>query len=194
MLLYHHCRDLRSVVYGEVKPNPKYSDPFYRDACLWLEKEVGFYPLFLAVGVTDEDLRMTGYQNQWRKILSESPKGKEYRKKGDFPNDVLFSFEKVDGIFMDYDHWHLVLNAGYKQYNMNEYERRLVFKPSWPASQWIRKAKKNQHTVQLVTRQLYLPDAQRILVRNEKTKKTLRLMDFENIEAKRLLLEESEYD
>jgi len=82
MLQYHHCRSLDSAVYGRVEASPEHADQDFKDAYSWLEKEVGFYPLFLAVGTTDEDIRMTGYQNQWRKILSDGLNGKDYRKKG----------------------------------------------------------------------------------------------------------------
>jgi hypothetical protein len=191
-MLYHHCRSLNSVVYGEVRANSEHSDPYFEDAYSWLEREVGFYPFFLAVGATEEDIRMTGYQNQWRRILSDGPNGKEYRKRREFPNDALFSFENVDGIFMDYDYWHLVLNAGYKNYQMTDYEKRLIFKPSWPTSKWLKKAKKYPHSVQLVTQSLYLSGAKRVWVRNQQTKKLLESMGFENVEVRRIILEEPE--
>lgn len=148
----------------------------------------------LTVGATEEDIRMTGYQNQWRRILSDGPNGKEHRKKGDFPNDVLFSFENIDGVFMDYDKWHLALNAGYKNYQMTCYEKKAIFKPSWPASKWLRKAKKDPHSVQLVAENLYLPDAKRIGVRNQQTKNLLESMGFGNIVVRRILLEELEHN
>ncbi|MBI4439884.1 hypothetical protein HY638_02840 [Candidatus Woesearchaeota archaeon] len=192
MLSYHHCRSLNSIVYGETRANSEHSDPNFKEAYSWLEKEVGFYPLFLAVGATEEDIRMTGYQNQWRRILSSGPNGKDFRKRREFPNDVLLSFENVDGVFMDYDYWHLALNAGYKNYQITDYEKRLIFKPSWPTSKWLRKAKKIPHSVQLVTPSLYLQDSQRIWVRNQPTRALLISMGFDNVETKRLLLEESE--
>ena len=191
MLQYHHCRSLDSVVYGRVEASPEHANEDFKDAYSWLEKEVGFYPIFLSVGTTNEDIRMTGYQNQWRRILSEGPNGKEYRKKGDFPNDVLFSFVDSDGTFMDYNYWHLALNASHKNYQMTDYEKRLIFKQSWPKPRWLKKAK-SILPVQLVTPSLYLPDAQRILVRNQQTKKLLESMGFENIEVRRIILEEPE--
>jgi len=192
MLHYPHCRSLNSVVYGEVEASPEYSDKYLKDAYLWLEKEIGFYPIFLSVGTTDEDIRMTGYQSQWRRILSEGPNGKEYRKKGDFPNDVLFSFSDIDGVFMDYDYWHIVLNASYNNYQVTDYEKRLIFKPSWSKSKWLRKSKKDPHSVQLVTPKLYLPNAKRIWVRNQRTQKLLTSIGFDNIESRKLVLEEPE--
>lgn len=178
MLQYHHCRSLDSAVYGRVEASPEHADQDFKDAYSWLEKEVGFYPLFLAVGTTDEDIRMTGYQNQWRKILSDGP------------NDVLFSFEKVEGVFMDYGYWHLVLNSSHKNYQMTDYEKRLIFKPSWPKLKWLKNVEKKPSSVQLVTRSLHLPDAKRVRVRNQQTKKLLEFRGFENVEVRRIILEE----
>ena len=166
---YYHCRNLESVVFGEVKAIPEYSDKDLKGAYHWLEKEVGFYPLFCAVGTTDEDIRMTGYQDNWRVKVSFD----EYRKKGCFPNQVLFRFKNVDGVFMDYDAWHLVLNSTRNNYEMSDYEKKLIFKPSWQKSKWLMKAKEKPHTVQLVTSKLYLHKADKISVRNEITKKEL---------------------
>lgn len=190
MLKYHHCRDLNSIVHGEIIANPKYYDHYFKDSYLWLEKEIGFSPLFLAVGKTEEDIRMTGYQNQWKRLISQSPRGNEYRKKGEFPNYVLLSFETIEGIFMDYDYWHLVLNASHKNYQMTNYEKRLIFKPSWQKSRWLSKANQKPGSVQLVTPGLYLPDAKGIWVRNQQTKRLLEKMGFGNIECHRLLLED----
>lgn len=192
MLQYHHCRSLDSVVYGRVEASSEHAGEYFKDAYSWLEKEVGFYPIFLAVGTTDEDIRMTGYQNQWRRILSERHNGKECRKKGDFPNDVLFSFEDVDGVFMDFVDWHIAFGASHKNYQMTDYEKRLIFKPSWPKPKWLRKARRDQHSVQLVVPELYLPDAERIWVRNQQTKELLTSMGFNNVESRRLVLEEPE--
>lgn len=171
MLLYHHCRNLDSVVYGKVKANPKYSDPDFRKAYFWLKKQVGFYPLFLAFG-SEESLHMTGYNDQWRR--------------GESRNHVLFSFENADGTFMDFDTWHIALNASNNNYHVTEYEKRLMFKPSWTRSRWLRKAEQRPDTVQLVTPELYLPDAKRIWVRNKETKRKSESIGFGNVEVRRL--------
>src|SRR3989344_5041028 len=186
--LYHHSRPLKSVVYGRVEASPEHADKYSKDAYSWLEKEVRFFPIFLSVGTTDEDIRMTGYQNQWRRILSEGRDGKLYRKKGEFPNDVLFSFENINGVFMDYDYWHLVLNASHRNYHLTNYENRLIFKPSWSKSRWLSKVKQNPHSVQLVTSKLYLPNANMIWVRNKQTERLIKSMGFKNTRVRRLLL------
>lgn len=188
MLQYHHCRSLDNVVYGEIKAYPEYSDPDFKGAYFWLKKEVEFYPLFLAVGISDQNIRITGYQGQWKRLLLEGPNGNEYRKKGEFPNDVLFSFREVEGIFMDYFAWHFVLNA-YPKYEITDYEKRQIFKSSWSKSKWLRKARKD-YPVQLVTSTLFLPNAERIWVRNRQTRNLLESMGFKNVEVRKLLLNE----
>jgi len=188
VLLYHHCRSLNSVIYGEIRASPKHGDEYFKDAYLWLKKEVGFYPIFLAVGTSDEDIQMTGYQGQWRKLLSTGPNEEKYRKKGEFPNDVLFSFENIKGVFMDYEYWHLVLNASHRNYHLTNYENRLIFKPSWSKSRWLSKVKQNPHSVQLVTSKLYLPNANMIWVRNKQTERLIKSMGFKNTRVRRLLL------
>lgn len=196
IILYHHCRSLDSITLGEVKANPKYFDSDLRGGYYWLRREVGFNPLFLAVGNSEEDIRMTGYPNQWNRIIGTEIVGRRkdgsyiqknvLRKRGEFPNYVLFSFDEVEGIFMDYGYWHLVLNANYKNYNISDYEKRLIFKPSWDKSKWLKKARKEPHSVQLVTCRLYLPDARGIFVRNQETKKVLEKMRFKNVKVKRI--------
>jgi len=183
------------VVFGEIKPSREHSDPEYLKSIEWLEKEVGFYPLFLAVGTTDEDLRMTGYQDNWRvKVASSYKDGKqvgEYRKKGEFPNQVLFSFNEVDGIFTDYQGWHIALNSAWNNYNISKQDKRYIFKYSWPRSKWIRKALDDAMGVQLVAPRLDLRLADRVMVRNNTTKKQLEETGFNNIEVKRITLEDS---
>lgn len=179
---------LEDVVYGGVVPNPNHEKGDFLPAYRWLEREVGFYPLFLSVGESEAALRMTGYNNQWRRIIAWSSKGNTYRRRGEFPNYVLFSFEHIDGIFMDFEHWHIAINAALNDRGeeVTSYEKRLMFKPSWPGSRWLRKARKDPGSVQLVTPRLFLPEAGRIWVRNRKTKQVLEEMGFQHIEVKRL--------
>lgn len=194
MLYYHHSRSLESVIFGEVKASPRHFDYYLKDSYLWLKKEIGFYPIFLSVGLTDEGLFMTGYQNQWRKIIGTKNIGRKkdgkyiqkniLRKKGEFPNEVLFSFEEVEGIFMDYMGWHLALGS-YRD-KITDYERSIIFKSSWGKSKWLKKAKKDPDSVQLVTLKLALPDAKRIYVRNNNTKSLLEKIGFNNILVKRM--------
>ncbi len=193
MLLYHHCRSLDNIVYGLLKPNRQHYDPDYSDSYLWLEKEVGFYPLFLAVGTKEDDIRITGYDDNWRVRTSYryekgKIKGLKFRRAGEFPNLVLFSFEDVKGIFIDDMLWCHVLGAHWNKYNITSYDKKRLFKPSWSKSRWLRKALIDPGSVQLVTESLYLPSAKRIYVKNKHTKKLLESKGFENVEVKRIIL------
>jgi len=204
MLLYHHCRTLESIVYGTVRPSPEHAIEWLKEEYIWLEKEVGFYPLFLAVGGTEDDIRMTGYDTQWNKRIGTEIVGRKkngnciqknvLRKKGEFPNEVLFSFDdfdklqeaSTDGVFMDYMAWHIVLNSSHCNYQISEQYKRMIFKYSWPKSKWLNYAKKEPHNVQLVTKELYLPAAKQIWARNNPTKAKLEEMGFRNVEVKRI--------
>ena len=185
--------DLEHVVFAEIFRNEKQVDVddlyFFKDAYKWLEKEVGFFPIFLAVGTTLNDIRMTGYQGQWGRFLSWSPEeGGKYRKKGEFPNRVLFSFDEIDGIYMDFDAWHLVLNSQHNNYQLTEYEKRLMFRYSWSKADWLRRARKDPESVQLVTPKLDLRKSKRIEVRNKSTKKKLEEIGFTNVKVNRITL------
>ena len=191
--MYHHCRPLGGVVFNNVTGTQEFSDPDLKDAYLWLEKEVGFYPLFLSVGISECDLYMTGYNDNWRVVTGWEHKDgvmkANFRKRGEFPNHILFSFAKVDGVFTDYDAWHIVLNADRKNYKISDYEKRLIFKPSWTKAKWLLKAKRNPHSVQLVAPRLFLPDASRVMVRNRATKDILEKLGFGKVEVNRISLE-----
>jgi len=184
-LLYHHSRPLEFVEYGTVTQKLGINED-YDSSYRWLEKEVGFAPLFLAVGSKPEDRYMTGYQDQWRKILSGSKGSRTYRKKGEYPNLVLFSYSDVpNGIFTDFDNWHLVLNSSHNNHQLSEREKKLIFRSSWKKSDWLRYNEKESGSVQLVVPELDLIKAEAIWVRNKNTQKKLQQMGFANVEVKR---------
>ncbi len=85
---------------------------------------------------------------------------------------------------MDLQEWENVLNTRYKDYQLSSHEKKLLFKFSWSDKKWIEKAKKS--LVQLVVKELDLRTAERIWVRNQRTKKILEEMHFSNIEIKRI--------
>ena len=186
---------LRNVRFGYIKADSRYSDKDYIAAHRWVRDVAGFYPLFLAVGSGDS-VRMTGYQNQWRRVIATKIAGRRkdgtytqrnvLRKKSGYPNDVLFSFEYMSGIYTDYQFWHIALNAKLNGYDVSDYERRLIFKPSWAESRWLKKAGEDPFSVQLVAPSLDLREAKRIWTRNNSTKRKLDGMGFANVEVKRL--------
>jgi len=210
MLFYHHVRTLEHVYHdiviatrlSHVTPEPKclenggcsvlgWDDPWHDAAMLyepayeWLAKEAGFWPLFSAVGSSEEDLYMTGYHNQFRRGKKQA-------------NDVLFSYSSLPDpkVFSDYDWWHLTLHGGQcldgkhepVKISLSDYERRLVLKPSWKASDWLRKARQQPHSVQVSTPQLDLRTADKVRCRNQQTRKQLIDIGFApaQVEVKRL--------
>jgi len=46
MLKYPHCRPLKSIAYRTVTASPEHADELFKHAYSWLEKQVGFYPIF----------------------------------------------------------------------------------------------------------------------------------------------------
>lgn len=178
-LLYHHSRSLEHSYPNSVNQiipllDGELDESFHR-SYKWLESEVGFYPLFMAVGSTDHDVCMTGYQQQWERNHEK--------------NFVLFSYEEMpkDGVFVDYVYWHLVLNSGYNDYKISSFEKRLIFKYSYSSKDWLRKATRDPHSVQLVVPSLDLTKANGIFVRSEKTKQEVLKRGFNNpVESRRI--------
>ena len=172
-LRFHHTRAIEYCANSLVFPYTP--DNLYEAENKWLEREVGFYPIFLAVGDTEMDIRMTGYENQFaRKIGTE-----KYRQKGDLPNDVMFSYKDLSqGVFLDYQAWFLVLNGSHRNYQLTETERRSLFKKSFSKANWLRYAKEKTHSVMYVAPSLDLNKANHISVRNAQTKHQLEKLGF----------------
>ncbi|HLC55270.1 MAG TPA: hypothetical protein VJJ75_01920, partial [Candidatus Nanoarchaeia archaeon] len=163
---------------------PEFYDPDLAFGYRWLERQTGFAPVFLSVGDKLEDVYMTGYQNNWRVCMGYDGRGiHNHRTRGEFPNDILFSFSSIAGVFMDYEQWHLVMATD--EYLPKNYKN-LLFKPSWSRSKWERHAQKHPGCVQLVAPSLDLRLSERIWVRNKETKQILLNMGFENVEVRRI--------
>lgn len=191
--MYHHSRPLETVRHGVIRPDPEWVDPEWPEltaAYRWLEQEVGFYPLFVMVGDQECCIAMTGYAYQWQRKLSQDENGNWiYRKKGEFPNYVLFSFEKLDGVYMNLSYWDVVLTAAlnHRLETITAQDKRILFKYSWPKSRWLRKVSQPDHQpVQMVVPELDLRKANQVWVRNQPTKRQLESMGFENVEVKRI--------
>ncbi|MFA4849858.1 MAG: hypothetical protein WC626_09045 [Methanoregula sp.] len=189
-LIFHHCIPTENVRYRTFRPNRNYSDRYFRPAYEWLEEVIGYYPFFFSVGSDEAAIRMTGYDDNWRVLtgtrIINGKRKNSYRKAGEFPNIALFSFDHMDGIFMDYGSWHIALNACMNGRHVTEAERKMIFKPSWSRNRWIRAALTGTHPVQLAAAVLPLKEAKRTYVRNLKTGKRLRLMGFPDPEVKRI--------
>ena len=111
---------------------------------------------------------------------------KKYRKKGEFPNLAVFSFDQIDGVFMDYMSWHVALNAYQNGRTVTPYERRMILKPSWTRRRWLQAALKGTHSVQLVAPELPLRRAAHVYLRNSEIRHQLERMGFSGVEVMRV--------
>jgi hypothetical protein len=191
-----HAMPLAQVKRGKLVSDRKFSDVEFLPSYLWLEKELGFYPLFLAIG-TEEAAYVTGYQNQWRRFLGHDiqPGGKStkvYRKAGEFPNFVLFAFP-LDAVevrrYTDYQWWNIVLTECICGREVGKGMRRLLFKKSWDEAKWRRQAARDSHLVQVLAPEFDLDRAEFIWVRNQRTARALVAQGFDNVRVKRLPVE-----
>lgn len=178
---------------GTITAKPDFSYPDFLPAYEWLEKEIGFFPHFFAVGKAEKIIRRTGYADNWRVFSHGEFTGngyqKFYHKKGEFPNLVLFSYDDTEGVFMDGLSWNIAINACLNNKKVSGQEVRMIFKPSWNKRRWILAAEKGSHWVDLLTPEVSLGAASRIYVRNLVTKKKMECRGFRNIEVRRIPVE-----
>jgi hypothetical protein len=223
-LLFHHSRELRHVPFGIVRqarvstilprsqrpPTSPLDDPWYEaklawePAYDWLAERLGFYPLFLAVGSTDDDRRMTGYQDQWRQLLGYGPEGRVYRRRGQISSRCLFSWSRMptDLVFLDFGYWHVILNAVSSDLERAEarvllqpwFDERSLFRRSWATSDWLRRARRDGG-VQAVAQELDLRTSDEVWCRNREARNRLLLQGFaaERVRVRRLALNENAF-
>lgn len=182
---YHHCRPFAHSPYGIVHQGPP--DVDFQAAFDWLASEIGFRPLFMSVGPGIDALYPTGYDYNWCFKLGPNT----YRRRGDFPNDVLFSYSDAPpgAIFTDYDAWHMVLHRALTStLPPTPYESRQILKRSWPMSRWLRQARNYPGSVQVVVPHLDLRAASRIWVRNQPTRAEMERRGFQHVTVRRIPL------
>ncbi len=168
---FYHVIDLSAVSRSILRPQVQFSDREWVPAYQWLEKEIGFYPLFLAAGDLDAAY-VTGYQNQWRVHIGGTMADGKYqpkmRKAGEFPNLVLLAFPQsaLQGCFTDYPWWNIVLTDVLCQRAIGPGLYRYLFKKSWSRSKWLRSANRDGHAAQLLVPELDLSKAAFLWARN----------------------------
>jgi hypothetical protein len=151
----------------------------------WIAEQVGFWPLFLSLGDTIDDLQMTGYQNNWfrPKEYDELTQKSSYRP-GSQVNQALFRWNHppAQSVYMDYVYYHIALNSvkydGDNMHNstfipISTYTHKLIWKPSYGVSQWKRFGEKHPGSVQVICPSLDLSTADIICCRNKTSKKLL---------------------
>ncbi len=180
-LYFHHTKSLKYCTYNSVSPFTP--DNTYEIENRWLEQELGFYPIFLAVGDTEMDIRMTGYEKQWARKIGTNM----YQRSGEFPSDVMFSYHDLQhGVFLDYQDWFLVLNGSYRNYQLTEREKKSLFKKSFSKADWLRKARLQPHSVMYVAPNLDLTKADHVSVRNKQSKNLMEHLGFTNVNIVRI--------
>jgi len=192
----YHVVPLEQVRRAKIVADAQYSDKEWLPAYQWLEKEVGFFPLFLSVGDI-EAAYVTGYQNQWRVFIGgdygeDKQYRKIYRKAGEFPNFVLFAFPLASvpkRRFTDYQWWNIVLTDVLCERAVDNQLHRRLFKNSWTEARWLRHSRRDSHYVQMLAPELDLAAAEFIWVRNKATQEILVKQGFKNVAVKRLALE-----
>jgi hypothetical protein len=159
----------------------------------WLAEQIGFFPHFVSVGTDKSALHRTGYQDQWRVRdggdVVDGTYRKNHRKTGEFPNTVLFSFDHLEGIFMDFDYWHIAINACTNGGSVTKNEMKWILKPSWTRQRWLRAMMGRTHIVDLLVPELPLEDAVRVWVRNRATQKLMEAKGFRTVEVVRTRVE-----
>jgi hypothetical protein len=181
------------VRFGTITASPGFSFTDFLPAYEWLEQEIGFFPHFLSVGNSERVIRRTGYEDNWRVFergeFSDTGYRKINRKKGEFPNLVLFSFDHADGVFMDELSWNIAINACMNGETVSKQVMKMILKPSWNKRRWIHAAEKKSLWVCLLAPVLSLEKTSRISVRNQSTKKEMEKMGFRNIRTLRIPVE-----
>jgi hypothetical protein len=86
---------------------------------------------------------------------------------------------------MDYMSWHIAINACTNGRCVTNGEKRMILKPSWTRSRWLRAAE-NSHQVDLLVPALPLDNAVRVWVRNRETRNQMEKMGFRNVEVVRI--------
>jgi hypothetical protein len=201
---FHHARALSEVVFGSVEPvrlselliertAPPPGDVIFNDqwhlatqleaAYRWLAERIGFWPIFLAVGETAEDRRLTGYQSQFSRRRGWDSFGQ--------PRDqVLFSYTDAPAEvrFVDYINWHLVLNAVHSRDGDphqpyveldNSRHQASILRRSWRQSDWLRHARRHPGSVQAMLPQLDLRAADQIWTPNRPVATALHRLGFD---------------
>jgi hypothetical protein len=197
-LTAYHCIPLEQVVFDLIVADPKYTnDDTDCSSYTWLAGQVGFYPIFVALGNKDI-IGMTRYHCQFSK---PGPKW-EYRIGENKPvrivaekprlsfNYVLFEFplsalsDRV--VFTDYSYW-CTINGDFADTERNPVSVKRTFKRSWSRRRWLEYASAPgwNWNVQPIVPVLDLRLCKRVWVRNERTRNKVERMGFQNIGIKR---------
>jgi len=199
-LSFHHCRSVAHVKRGVVEPvrattfmtapdcaaagGCDWSDDWHSALALeaayeWLAVRIGFWPLFVAVGDSDDARRVSGYQLQWRRAEIAARAGQP-------PSKVLLSWsdQPARAVFTDYTEWHIVMNSVREiggdphrlRVKINKAAEASILRPKWDRDRWLRHARGAD--VQAAVPQLDLATADELWAPNLRAARMLRDLGF----------------
>jgi hypothetical protein len=218
-LLYQHCRELDHVRYdvglgyrythAHAEPDcarsgggcdftERWHHAFYFEAAYrWLAERVGFWPLWLAVGGSDDDRRRTSYHDQFRRAWADGV---------GVANPVLFSWREKPSPLLRYpcfEHWSTISLTGIdcqppqasgpRQHRSvcppaDPRAQTWILHPSWSEGDWLRRAGLVPRSVQAVAPMLDLRSADAVWCRNQPTRRRLVEIGFDpgRVQVRRL--------
>ncbi len=195
-----HGRDLDEVAYDIVLPNKEHPhNPDQIPKYKWLEKEIGFWPLWLAVG-SRKAAYFTRYHYNWTSGYGWNEKGHlDWKpwKNGEAPNRVMFIFEPdtIDGAFIDYSAW-LDLGAKLIRSEPSPVEDRLrnrLLLSGMTREEKLRYSYEHPLDLNYVTPGLDLRKAIVVWCRDEETKLKLEKMGFTNVQVVLILADPEKF-
>jgi hypothetical protein len=153
-------------------------------AYAWLAERLGGWPIFLAVGAGPRArVHQTGYSNQWlvKTTDGRDPVHRVYRRAGEFPSLVLFSWRDMPpgALFFDPGYWPIVLNSVSQAPDgtglierISAADERHLLKPGWDAERWLRRTRRGE-AVEAVVAELDLRTADAVWCRNRAAREEL---------------------
>lgn len=199
-----HGRDLNEVTCGVVYPNKEHPhNPDQVPKYQWLEKQIGFWPLWLAVG-SRKAAYFTRYHYNWTSGYGWNERGHlDWKpwKKGEAPNRVMFIFDPncIDGVFVDYMSW-LDLGmcmrhttAGVVVENVDDQLKKRILLDGMTREEKMQYSYKNPLYLNYVTQNLDLRKALAVWCRDEATKQKLEQMGFTKVQVVRILADPEKF-
>lgn len=184
---YHFGIPLKNAHYCAVNSDSEDLDLHEKNLRSWLESIVGFNPVFIICGNHFMVFEYTGYANQFAKLISRSKKGSELRKKGEFPNQVMFSFDTIIPLNYIYHEWIGAMNDlayGMSIEEVTEKWSHDVLKPDYSPEKWKEIARKNPGSVYAIVPEVDLRTATSIYVRNRLAEQQLEKRNFDTKKIK----------
>jgi hypothetical protein len=182
-----HSLPFSSARFGEITADPSFTSEYWLGDFRWLEKQIGFYPLFLAFG-NNYAVENTFYHGAEPRCWHWS----RHRILSIFEFDVL-----ENAVFTDFDEW---VNGRWEpedgetdlspEMEMETAAQREwyeeFFKPSWTREQWFEKAADDCTSVQILVPRLDFRKASQFWTRGPGLCRRLHSMGFSNARVRKI--------